>query len=824
MILSILIIAGVTGAFGLTVVYFVGKNILQENIGNEFQHSAQETSKSLSRLFKQQIDEAYVLSIAPLVLDLLTQSGAHHLSPHSGNQDLLEQIRREWKEETRHAILSEKLLTNPVSHHLQFFHRKLGRSDEDVGTVVIDQMGIAVAATLEPKEIYFGNRPWWKSVINASEGEVYISEIELASPFLEAAKHYTISIAVPIYDPKGPKPIGAILTVQSVKSFFELVTQVKLAKTDHTMLASSDGNLLFCPIFLVKNHTLHPELVQKISQDQPGWGMTRVDVHYPGAKSINGFAPVVIKNAVPGSFGGDRWFIFTSQNPEETYAPIRTLLLWIAGSGLMGIGLLGFFGFYATSQLIQPIKELQKGAKRIAMGDLQYRLHIKTGDEIEELSSEFNQMAEKVKASYAGLEQKVNERTQDLAARNKELSSLYIIASLLNTSLNLKELLDQALSATLKIFGIEAGVIHLLDETGMTLNEISMYGLAARLQNSSQKNHDETILYRQVVQKRIPLSFSDNSLKEKPFKGSAFPCFITIPILSKGKALGTLSLLDKAPRPFLKQELDLLIAIGNQIGVAIENSRLYEETKKVDQLKSDFVSKVSHEFRTPLTSIKGFVEILLSYTDIPSEKQKEFLSIINQESDRLIRLINDVLDLSKIEAGRVTWRIEPLDFSELINASAKTMQSLVEAKKLQLGTEIDSSFPQVLGDRDQLTQVLNNLLSNAIKFTQRGRITLFAKRLNEREVLAGVKDTGIGLPSGELTKIFNKFYQVARTQKDLPKGTGLGLAICREIIHYLKGEIWCESTLGEGSTFYFTLPVAFLAPDEFERASSLENK
>jgi signal transduction histidine kinase len=180
------------------------------------------------------------------------------------------------------------------------------------------------------------------------------------------------------------------------------------------------------------------------------------------------------------------------------------------------------------------------------------------------------------------------------------------------------------------------------------------------------------------------------------------------------------------------------------------------------------------------------------------------------------------LDISKIEAGKVAWRIESVDFSDLIHTSVKTTQSLVESKKIQLRVEIEDPLPPVLGDRDQLTQVLNNLLSNAIKFTQKGEITLFEKRLNAREILAAVKDTGIGLPPGELTKIFNKFYQVVRPQKDLPKGTGLGLAICREIIHYLGGKIWCESTLGEGSIFYFTLQIAIPSPDPVDRVPSPE--
>ncbi|HEY5599923.1 MAG TPA: histidine kinase dimerization/phospho-acceptor domain-containing protein, partial [Candidatus Manganitrophaceae bacterium] len=460
-----------------------------------------------------------------------------------------------------------------------------------------------------------------------------------------------------------------------------------------------------------------------------------------------GFAPVWVQNSITGSFGGHRWYIFTSQDPQETHAPIQTLLAWVAGSGLLGISLLAFFSFYATGKLVKPIEELQKGAKLIALGNLQHRLAIRTGDEIEELAMEFNEMADKIKESYTQLEKKVAQRTHDLAVRNKELSSLYTIASLLNKSLNLKGLLDEALSATMMIFETEGGMIHLLDASGTSLRLFSGAGFPA--EGLEEKSHNE-VLYRRVAQTGIPISFSDDSPEEPPFKNIPFPYFITIPIRAKGKVLGTLSLLDKSSHPFIKQDLELLIAIGNQIGVAIENARLYEETKKVDQLKSDFVSKVSHEFRTPLTSIKGFVELLLSTDDLADQKRKEFLKIVDQESDRLIRLINDVLDISKIEAGKVEWKIEPLRLEEIIRSTVLSTQTLVESKKLQLVVDIASPLPEVRGDRDQLIEVLNNLLSNAIKFTEKGKIVLSIKRLKEKEILVGVKDTGIGVPPGEL--------------------------------------------------------------------------
>lgn len=823
MIFSILIIAGLTWVLGLTVIYFVGKSALEKSIGVEFQHSAEETSKNLTRLLERHIIESYTFTSSPDVLNVLRQSNQaddrrtetapRRLPPAEQSLNRVARIRQEWQNEATRSSLLERLQQNPASRHLQSFHLKPGRTDEDLGIIVIDQKGIAVAATEAPKEIYFGDQPWWNETLNAPEGREYISDVEFTSPFKNVAPIYTLSIATPIYDPDGKKPIGVFLMVQSVKTFFDLVTQVKLAKSDHTMLARSDGNLLFCPIFLVKNHTLQPELVREITQPQPGWGTSQVDVHYPGPRSINGFAPVVVPSAIRGSFGGHLWYIFTSQDPKETYAPIQTLLAWVAGSGLLGMGMLAFFISYATGKLVRPIKQLRKGTKQIAQGELQERLDIRTGDEIEELASDFNEMATKIKESYGQLEQKVAQRTHDLAAKNKELSALYTIASTLSKSLNLKELLDEALSTVLNLFGTEAGMIHLLEESGGPLRPISARSAAAEGLDPKQKRKDSEILYRQVVVKERPISSIDESPEEIPFKGTAYSNFITIPIRSKGKVLGTLTLLDRTSRPFIHQDLGLLVAIGNQIGVAVENIRLYEETKKVDQLKSDFVSKVSHEFRTPLTSIKGFVEILLSYEDISAEKQKEFLQIINQESDRLIRLINDVLDISKIEAGKIAWKIETLDLAELIESTVRATHSLIDPEKVELLVETEPDLPPVLGDRDHLIQVLNNLLSNAIKFTERGQIVLFARRSGEREILAGVRDTGIGLPPNEATKIFTKFYQVARPERGLPKGTGLGLAICREIIHHLNGKIWCESAPGQGCTFYFTLPIEEHQPE-----------
>jgi PAS domain S-box-containing protein len=236
-----------------------------------------------------------------------------------------------------------------------------------------------------------------------------------------------------------------------------------------------------------------------------------------------------------------------------------------------------------------------------------------------------------------------------------------------------------------------------------------------------------------------------------------------------------------------------------------------ERLKELDKLKDNFLSTVSHELRTPLTSIKSFSEILLSYDEDP-KTQKEFLGIINDESDRLTRLINDFLDISKIQAGRMQWKTQPVSINEAINQALNAARPQIEKEKLQMVSEIEADLPAVLSDKDRLIQVVTNLLGNAIKFTpEGGKISLRAwqdVQTAKKMITVSITDSGIGIAPENHQKIFENFGQVGDVLKDRPKGTGLGLPICKKIIETFGGKIWLESTLGKGSTFFFSLPQA----------------
>ena len=243
--------------------------------------------------------------------------------------------------------------------------------------------------------------------------------------------------------------------------------------------------------------------------------------------------------------------------------------------------------------------------------------------------------------------------------------------------------------------------------------------------------------------------------------------------------------------------------------------------QEMDRLKSDFLANVSHELRTPLTSVVGFAQMIkqrfleeivprVPAADIQGQryaaKVDKHLDIIVSEGERLTRLINDVLDLSKLEAGKIEWQMEKLSLADAMDTALSATHTLFRQKKLLLRRDVSEPLPGAVFDRDQLVQVFINLLSNAVKFTSKGEVAC-SIRCEGDQLVASVRDTGLGIPDSELESIFDKFKQVGDTLTDKPKGTGLGLPICRQIVEHHGGRIWAESKLGQGSVFHFTLPL-----------------
>jgi len=305
--------------------------------------------------------------------------------------------------------------------------------------------------------------------------------------------------------------------------------------------------------------------------------------------------------------------------------------------------------------------------------------------------------------------------------------------------------------------------------------------------------------------------------------------YLGVPIPSGGQIIGVISVQsDVQEGRFTEADQRLLSTIATAVGVAFHNAKLFEEAsqaraaaEQADAAKSSFLSTVSHELRTPLTSVLGFAKIIRRrleerlFPTIPEDDRKvqqakrqviENLQIVVSEGERLTKLIDDVLDLAKIEAGKFTWNMASVSVKDVLDRAAAATASLFEAKSLKLVRDIPPDLPEITGDQDRLIQVVINLISNAVKFTDAGSITCTAHQ-EGTELLVSVKDSGIGIAINDQPKVFEKFKQVGDTLTDKPKGTGLGLPICKEIVEYHGGRIWVESEPGRGSTFSFTLPI-----------------
>ena len=288
-----------------------------------------------------------------------------------------------------------------------------------------------------------------------------------------------------------------------------------------------------------------------------------------------------------------------------------------------------------------------------------------------------------------------------------------------------------------------------------------------------------------------------------------------VPLRIGTRIIGALDVQSTEPDVFDEEDIAILQTLADQLAVAIENARAYqqqletaERLRELDQLKTQFLANMSHELRTPLNSIIGFSRVILKGIDGPiTDLQRKDLTTIYNAGQHLLGLINDILDISKIEAGKMELSFEDVDVHQIIEGVLSTTKGLIKDKPIRLRQEVPEQLPVIRADPTRVRQVLLNLLSNAAKFTEEGEICLTVTQVGD-ELLFSVSDTGPGIPEDKLDRLFEAFYQVDGSMTRKAGGTGLGLAIARHFVEMHGGRIWVHSVVGKGSTFSFTLPVA----------------
>ena len=601
-----------------------------------------------------------------------------------------------------------------------------------------------------------------------------------------------ITFATPIFDREEMR-MGAISINLALQDIDNLIRErTGLGKTSATYLVGRAGKK---SVFISReeskaktdskaNNKLDNKEIVEVKSDgidlalakQDGYGLYN---NYTGIPVVGVFRWSTSQNLA----------ILSEINQDEAFEPANRLARDIILIGLSSAGILLVAVYLLARRITQPILVIADAANQVSGGNLNAQAPILTKDEIGILAIAFNQMTSQLKASgeqlseYSRtLEQKVEQRTSEI-----------------------KAIIDNMVDGLVVVDGEDR-----ITQFNPAL--VGMIGISSKA-ISGANNYGE-------IFKDEAISNLVTSTRENPKQ--VFSEEFTLPDRRTGKAVATSIFreVDIAEEAELSPELRGNLRM-DYLGTVILIRDITAE-KEVDRMKTDFISTVSHELRTPLTSVLGFAKLIQKKLDesifplIQTDDKKvnrtvrqvtENIEIIVSEGSRLTKLINEVLDIAKIEAGQMQWNMDNLAITEVIDRAFAATSALFEQKGLLLVQEIASDMPNVYGDRDRLIQVVINLISNAVKFTERGSITCRVKQDNQ-SIMVSVIDQGVGISESDQPKVFEKFKQVGDTLTDKPQGTGLGLPISREIVEHHGGRIWVDSELGKGSTFSFMLPIA----------------
>jgi two-component system, NtrC family, sensor kinase len=421
-------------------------------------------------------------------------------------------------------------------------------------------------------------------------------------------------------------------------------------------------------------------------------------------------------------------------------------------------------------------------------------------------------------------------RTTELTRLVDELTALGDVSRALSSTLDLETVLTTIVSRAIQLSGTDGGSVYEYDEATEEFSLRASRGLpeayVEQVRDARPRKGEGAV--GRVAQTGEPVQIadiSDPAVYESRVRNTlpkiGLRALLAVPLIAEDRLVGALVVMRKRTGTFAAEEVTLLQTFATQSALAIQNARLFREIEEksrqlevASQHKSEFLANMSHELRTPLNAIIGFSEVLTDrmFGEL-NEKQEEYLKDIYASGTHLLSLINDILDLSKIEAGRMELELTDFDLPTAIDSALMLVRERAGRRSITLHTAVDTRLGQIQADERKVRQVVLNLLSNAIKFTpEGGRIDVRAVP-KDGVVEVSVSDTGIGIAPEDQEKVFEEFRQVGTAAKTV-EGTGLGLTLCRKFVELHGGRIWVKSQLGVGSTFTFTLPSGLHLPLE----------
>jgi signal transduction histidine kinase len=424
----------------------------------------------------------------------------------------------------------------------------------------------------------------------------------------------------------------------------------------------------------------------------------------------------------------------------------------------------------------------------------------------------------------------VQARTRELARSVDELKALSQVSQAVNSSLDVKTVLSTILAYACELSDAGGGAIYVLDEAKGEFVIAAGHNMSDELiaaVRAAQVRLGDTVVAqcakRQAAVQVANLAEESSNPLFAILTRSGVRSLLAVPLLRQDRAIGVLLVRRKQIGTFSPETVNLLQSFASQSALAIYNARLFQEVREksrqlelASQHKSQFLANMSHELRTPLNAVLGYTELIQDGTyGAPTDKMRTVLERVQANGKHLLGLINEVLDLSKIEAGQLKLSIADYSLRDVVQTVVSSAEPLASEKRLAFAVELPKDLPTGRGDERRIAQVLLNLVGNAVKFTDKGKVTLAIGRRDGLFEIA-VSDTGPGIPAAERERIFEEFHQVDNSSTRKKGGTGLGLTITKRIIELHQGRIWVESEMGNGSTFHVVLPVRV---DEIKEAA-----
>src|SRR5262245_5943994 len=721
----------------------------------------------------------------------------------------------------RGSTKSREVMQSKVSPEYRFeLKRLLYLAPAITEAVVLDSDGVKQAhvsragAVSQDSELDFSASPGFRRALQGKPdyGPVYF--VQNSEPYM--------TIAFPIEQYTGTV-IGVLQAEVNLKHVWDVVSNIKTGEAGYAYVVSRSGDLIaHRDISLVLRRQNLAHLTQVKGALEVASGAPRpivtVTANLEGKKVISSSA------FIPSL----QWLVIIERPVEEAYTPLYASLLRSSALLLVGFTMAVLASWFVRRRVVRPLEALRRGVERIGKGDLSHSLNLKTGDEIEILADEFNEMATHLKEAYTGLERKVAERTHELRETlEQQVAITEVLGVMANRPTDAKALLEAILERALQLWQASRGSSFTFDGEAFHLALITKPVSAETLTflEAPIRPGPETPLRRIALDLQpihSPDILTDSRFAAPPiYRDEGIRTTIAMPMLKEGQLLGAITIHRREVQPFNEREIDALTAFANQAVIALENARLFEQlqvrsrdlAEKGEQLeianrhKSQFLANVNHELRTPVSAIIGYARLILRATEGQiSRLQRENLEDLLRNAERLLNQIDSLLEFSMIEAGKMKVHVEPVKVKEVIHETISTVEPTLNGDNVRIIQEIGPELPVWNTDREKLGQILLNLLDNAVKFTHRGEIRIAASQLNGSLKLV-VSDTGIGIPKEDLNKIFEEFQRGDSSGTKNYRGTGLGLAIVKKFANLLGGDVAVESEVGKGSVFTVTLPL-----------------